>query len=299
MTDVMGTGRGTTLGLHALVLEHLRTAQIPRGEELAALAEPAYRITARRAALSDLPLGASRFGGSPDAPAGFAWPTHRGRNLTFLAQLDLGEIEAESLARTGWLLFFYDDAEQPWGFDPLHAGGARVFHLSVAREMLCRIEHPDVSSAGGPCACCALSFERYIHLPELLDLVVTNAGISLSEEQAARYSEIAHRLAGGSADAPQHHLLGHPRLIQGDMRSQCQLLSRGIYCGDPRGYQDKRTKELLDQAAAEWRLLLELDTDAAGPDWLWGDDGRVYFWIRRADLAQGNFDRAWLILQSA
>lgn len=34
------------------------------------------------------------------------------------------------------------------------------------------------------------------------------------------------------------------------------------------------------------------------PDMEWGDTGRLYFWVREADLQAGALDRAWCILQS-
>jgi uncharacterized protein YwqG len=49
-------------------------------------------------------------------------------------------------------------------------------------------------------------------------------------------------------------------------------------------------------AAAEWRLLLQIDSEQdAGM--LWGDVGRIYYWIRARDLAARHLDQAWLILQ--
>ena len=48
--------------------------------------------------------------------------------------------------------------------------------------------------------------------------------------------------------------------------------------------------------AAQWRLLLQLDTDdSLGV--MWGDSGRIYFWMREEDLRSRAFDRAWCILQ--
>jgi uncharacterized protein YwqG len=91
-------------------------------------------------------------------------------------------------------------------------------------------------------------------------------------------------------------LLGDPQNIHGDMRGECALVTSGIYCGTPSGYQGKQAEELVALAASQWQLLLQLDTDE-GPDWEWGESGRIYFWIRREDLAARAFEKAWLILQ--
>jgi uncharacterized protein YwqG len=43
-------------------------------------------------------------------------------------------------------------------------------------------------------------------------------------------------------------------------------------------------------------LLLQIDTDDdAGM--MWGDVGRLYFWVPRAELQERNFDAVWMVLQ--
>jgi uncharacterized protein YwqG len=49
-----------------------------------------------------------------------------------------------------------------------------------------------------------------------------------------------------------------------------------------------------ERQGERWRLLLQLDSDDA---WMWGDCGRLYFWVHEADLARGDFSRAWMVLQ--
>ncbi len=40
-------------------------------------------------------------------------------------------------------------------------------------------------------------------------------------------------------------------------------------------------------------LLLQIDTDTdLSPDWMWGDAGRIFFWISSKDLSNGQFDKA-------
>jgi uncharacterized protein YwqG len=79
------------------------------------------------------------------------------------------------------------------------------------------------------------------------------------------------------------------------MEVECRLVSNGIYCGDSAGYHSEEAKALR-AVASEWISLLHIDSDDdAGM--MCGDVGTIYYWIRRQDLAQGAFDRAWLILQ--
>jgi uncharacterized protein YwqG len=81
------------------------------------------------------------------------------------------------------------------------------------------------------------------------------------------------------------------------MQLECQLVTHGLYCGDATGYRDPRA-ETLRPGAADWRLLLQIDSDEhAGM--MWGDVGRIYYWMREEDLAAAAWDTAWLILQCA
>lgn len=92
-----------------------------------------------------------------------------------------------------------------------------------------------------------------------------------------------------------HRFLGHPDPVQGDMQVECQLASRGVYVGDTDGAASPDGVRLRP-GAADWRLLLQVDTvDAAGMQW--GDGGRLYWWIRDADLREGAWERTWFVLQ--
>ena len=93
-----------------------------------------------------------------------------------------------------------------------------------------------------------------------------------------------------------HEILTYPQLVQDDMRGECQLVTNGIYCGEPSAYDDPRAPGLL-QNTSSWQLLLQIDTDEEGPGWMWGDAGRLYFWITLEDLAARRFEKCWLILQ--
>jgi uncharacterized protein YwqG len=97
-----------------------------------------------------------------------------------------------------------------------------------------------------------------------------------------------------------HQLLGHPAAIQsGDlpMPQQCQFVSNGLYMGGGGGpvFDENRAEE-LEPGAADWILLLQLDSEQrAGMQW--GDHGRLFFWIRRQDLERCDFSNVWMLLE--
>jgi uncharacterized protein YwqG len=89
---------------------------------------------------------------------------------------------------------------------------------------------------------------------------------------------------------------GFPETVQNnDLELTAELVSHGIYCGNPKGYREGKSRG-LGAGAADWRLLLQLDSEEdAGM--MWGDLGRLYFMIREEDLKTLSFNRAWMDMQ--
>jgi uncharacterized protein YwqG len=230
----------------------------------------------------------SYLGGMPPWPADAPWPARDGAPLTFLACIDLASVQAALpvpwLPATRRLLFFYDAEKQPWGFDPKDRG-SWVVTLAVDGAPLA------TAPAGAELARQPLEFRRIDSYPSWERPQVAALGLTDAE------SEILIDTADAAfGKAPHHQMSGFPDPVQGDeMELECQLVSNGLYCGDSSGYMSGRAKELRN-GAAEWRLLLQIDSDdALGV--MWGDGGILYVWIREEDARAGRFDRAWVVLQ--
>ena len=255
-----------------------------------------------------LAVGASKFGGRPDVPNGFIWPVFetktaeddqvKERPLAFLAQFDcaqLAPLDQESLLpREGVLSFFYELGSQRWGYDPKDAGCARVFWFEGP---LAPSEFP-------------AELDEEFRLPELAAELsgetdapdFQDACPALEYPWTAndyRFFDQARRELGMDYPATRSHLLGWPDLIQNNMTLECELVSRGYYLGGQ--WEDIPMEErsaLRTPSIGEWRLLFQLDTVAHGDfELMFGDCGRIYFYIRKEDLAQQRFDRVWLIQQ--
>lgn len=251
---------------------------------------PAVRVTATPS--GGRGAGRSRIGGRPDLPPDLPWPEHAGVPLGFLAQVDLAELpKGTPLPADGNLWFFYVADQSTWGFDPKDAGSARVFYRPASAAPAAA-EPPPGLPDGGEYPACAVAFEAYDDLPDLEP--DDPLGGRLSEEELERYLEIRDYLGSGGGPT-SHKLLGHAQPVQNPMELECALVTNGLYCGDQTGYEDPRAAE-LGQQAERWRLLLQLDTDDAAA-MMWGDVGRLYFWIRDDDLQARRFDRTWTILQ--
>lgn len=255
-----------------------------------------------------LAVGASKFGGRPDVPADFIWPVFetaaledgqgKKRPLAFLAQFDcaqLAPLDSEGLLpKEGVLSFFYELESQRWGYDPKDAGCARVFWFEGP---LAPAEFP-------------AELEDEFRLPELATELsgATDAPDFQDACPALEYPwtandyrifDQARRELGMDYPANRSQLLGWPDMIQNNMTLQCELISRGYYLG---GSWEKIPVEersaLRTPSVRDWQLLFQLDTVENGDfELMFGDCGRIYFYIRREDLAQRRFDRVWLIQQ--
>jgi uncharacterized protein YwqG len=190
------------------------------------------------------------------------------------------------------LAFFYD-ASQVWGFDPLDRGHCRV--LFYPEDVpLTPADFPESLTANARFPKRSLEFRCEWTLPKYLEL--NNGDLVLWKTDEYR-ALIARLNSDGSTERePVHRFGGYPQEIQGDMRLECQLVTNGIYCGGPSGYQDPRRAE-LEKGSSDWQLLTQFDSDEARLGWMWGDVGRVYFWARQQDIEATNFTNSWAILQ--
>ena len=229
----------------------------------------------------------SYLGGDPYLPPGTSWPSSDGKDLTFLASINLAEIAATEvipwLPETGTLLFFYDAENQPWGFDPKDRGGWSVIHVDqIGLDETAKV--PTLPQF-------FVDFERVDTLPDWQRFDALD--ITLSDAEIDTYIDGYFAWNGDNAE---HQIGGYPRPVQGDhMELEAQLASNGLYCGDNTGYESEEGQRLA-AGAKDWRLLLEFSSDD-DLDVMWGDVGDLYFWVREEDAKKGDFSNVWLVLQ--
>jgi uncharacterized protein YwqG len=241
----------------------------------------------------------SRLGGAPFLPAGFEWPRNGGRELDFLLQIQLAEVAPldplRRLPGSGLLTFFYDLENQPWGYDPEALAGFRVVLSSAGSVEPASLPNEEYRLPER-----SLRFSPVTTLPHYGSRAMDRleqAGGGSDESRWKAYTKLlaAVEHAAYPRGPALNRLFGHSANVQGDMQLEAQLVTHGLYCGNSSGYDDPRTRA-LEAGADDWVLLLQLDSDA-GADLMWGDSGRLYYWVRREDLAACRFDRAWMGLQ--
>ena len=265
-----------------------------RASQIVQAARPCVLLTPELVEPSALASGASRIGGLPDLPAGVAWPEWRDGPLAFIAQLKLEDLAGfpacAELPATGQLLFFYEAEQATWGFDPADRGSWQVIYAESAN--LQRATSPAALPKHAIFQPCSITYSEGITLPPPESAAFETLGFS--EKERETYFDVYDALLAEGHGASSW-VLGFPEQIQGDMQTECALVSAGLYTGDESGWTDPRAKGLEKDAPA-WRLLFQLGSeDAAGM--MWGDAGCLYFWMHERDLAARAFDRAWMILQ--
>jgi uncharacterized protein YwqG len=234
--------------------------------------------------------GRSRLGGDPLLPAGTKWPRWGSRPLSFLALIDLAEVDTALLGlplpASGLLNFFYEArGQQAWGYDPKHADGWRVILT----------DEPDPEPLKTPTAAlhtpaAPVRFEPRLSIPGWTEHVFAD----LQEAEIDAVCDVAMEWEQQFVDdEPVHQLGGWPGLIQLPIWRECQLGYHGVpYADQP---HDPRV-ETLEFGNPDWTLLLQLDSDTT-LGWMWGDGGRLYYAGRMEDLRAGNFGATWMVLQ--
>jgi len=265
--------------------------------KLASLPLPAVRLSSRPLAdEAALQVGASRLGGMPDLTPGFRWPYWKDRPLAFLGQVNLADVArypfCSSLPRVGVLGFFYDREQEAWGFDPKDRGSWLV-HFEPDPASLRRSVPPRGAPSPAAYSASPLTPSEVQTLPAADSHAVADLG--LTSEELDMYSQVLGQIEEQMPHGTEHQLLGHASPIQGDMQLECQLVSNGLYCGDPSGYDDPRA-QALQAGASQWRLLMQIDTDD-NVEMMWGDCGRLYFWLTKDALQRRAFEECWMILQ--
>ncbi len=245
------------------------------------------------------------FGGMPLAPKNFEWPYFETdsfddstgkiklRPLAFLAQFDCGKLVSYDkdnlLPHRGILSFFYSIESNRWGYDPKDEGCARVYWFENVNELIPAPFPVDLAEkyrfpSLGIALKQANSYPDYENLP-----------VKYNSDKYEQFFEALH--VGDNDNISK--LLGWADTIQSKMEPECELVGQGYYLGNS---WDKIPQSVRDNAEytsqEKWQLLFQLDTvESDNFELMFGDCGRIYFWIRKEDLANRRFDRVWLILQ--
>lgn len=256
--------------------------------------------------LEELSPDACKIGGKPFLPDDFLWPTftstedHVTRPLSFFCQLNLSEVaeldNENLLPDHGLLAFFYECESFCWGFDPKDKGAAKVYYFEDTTGF------------------------KPFDIPKELDemYIMPELGIQLKMEKSVPSFEELEMHSNLTCDYDEyenaineldenieifyegHKILGYADVIQGEMLTDCERASRGLYSGDPESFQNTPDDVKVDiqNKANQWMLLLQLSTiEKDDFEWMFGDCGMLYFYIKKEDLVNKRFENSWFSVQ--
>ena len=244
----------------------------------------------------------SKIGGLPYLPADFVWPTYTDAEgvthaLSFLCQINLAETaefdKEHLLPESGLLAFFYDCESFLWGFDPADRGSARVFCFENAEGFVPR-EIPEEICEEYTLPELSVSFSTTACYPAFDEASVYGMDCDWEDYDAAREE------LGAPEGEERHLMLGYADVIQNEMLTDCECVTRNLYCGDGNAYRalGEQEKAEIAEAAKDWTLLLQLSTiEKDDFELMWGDCGMLYFYMKKEDLAARRFENAWFALQ--
>lgn len=249
----------------------------------------------------------TKIGGKPDLPPDFEWSYYEGedfngvienRPLSFIAQINCAEIKPydkdDLLPNTGMLYFFYELGTMTWGYSPEDKGSVRVFYYDGDLSLLKQTDFPETLNKDYIIPEKTPEFVSVSDVPDSGE-VYEFYDADFQDDDYDIYQELRER---EFSDDVRIKLLGYADMLQDIMQYECEYVSRGYDYGN--GIPDTSEEEKADikKKAEDWILLFQLDTvETDDYELMFGDCGRIYFYIRKKDLAERNFDNVQLILQ--
>jgi hypothetical protein len=238
-----------------------------------------------------LPLGASRFGGPADLPAGVEWPRVRRRPMLLLAQLNFGALPikrdhpvVKQLPERGWLCLFLD-VDGDGNLRDMGGDEPGVVALQFNGDAAKLIRHdpepaPDAETWTHCHAATVYPADHHLCLPDL-DAVDSPLPERKREKSCDAYDELKSEIEDLARTRHEVSLLGTPNLFNPDLRHPLQ---------DP----------------GDWMLLLQFNGDCsflAGvtdpsnrhlrqPSF--GSADYVQYFVTKADYEAGRLDRGFL-----
>ncbi|AFC32830.1 hypothetical protein PM3016_6189 [Paenibacillus mucilaginosus 3016] len=282
------------------ILQALDAAGLgPYRDAISRLIYPSHRLLLHGTVENSMPPGASKIGGCPDLPPDLEWPTWRGYPQSFIAQLNLADLPPISPLPAAGVLYFFYAAQAMYGVRGFYEDPrtCSVFYLGADRiPSLQRRPHPETLDAGSTLYASRIEARPTLCVPSADSAYLESLGLGWdsNSEDYDTYWEIFLPQLEDRPSGIIHRLLGHPDQIQADMQMECEMLRRG-WTWEDIGRPDQRQNLL--PSAADWRLLLQIDSDERMTGMTWGDAGKIYFWIREEDLASLHFDGVTCIMQ--
>jgi uncharacterized protein YwqG len=272
-------------------------------EKITNLVNPCIKMLVEE---TDGTVGCSKFGGYPDLPENVIWPMNNDTPMSFVLQINFEELQDYNIHQLfpekGLLYYFYDYETFAWGSAPADKDCWKAIYIEKndtlrpgqAPIINNQQEIPQAESFIGSLINKLFKKKKSkMLLPNVFkehrirfinDITLPGATrketqiLNLPDDYVELYCDLVSIMSSNEL-GKAHWLLGYPFPIQDDtMEEEC------YYPGESKS-QPK-----------EWTLLMQIDSDPA-IDFMWGDCGILYIWIKKNDLAVKDFQNVWTILQ--
>lgn len=265
------------------------------------LLRPAFHLRA----LDDGEQRTGYLGGDPELPADVVWPTWEGHGpLCFVAAVDCALIPTQDLdiplPDSGTLLFFYfdglGDSSVAYNDPDSVINGTRVIYVLADAETTVRPAPEGVDP-----------FPRLDLGGELIATIPDNENAALiaaygDPDDPVAYCEYPTTDPAGTGfwealtafrrdHSPHHRIGGYALPIQGQVEPEGARVFHPAGGEQDGAHDGELDEKALKETVAQLVLLAQIDSDARS-GMGWGDSGRLYWLIRRDDLAAGRFEKA-------
>ena len=245
-------------------------------------------------------INKSKIGGKPYLPKDFVWPYYEELPLSFLAQINLEEVNSfdkdKLLPSTGMLYFFYELETEEWGYELKNKGCSKVLYfedtsnfelIDFPKDMKSYCQVPEFK----------VTFKANISYPSYEDFDIIHNGGKEVADNFEDFQDAYFDIYNNHMESLDSYtkLLGYPDVIQSSMEEQCAAITKGFIGGidSPKKYREEVIKD-----SKNWILLFQMDAIKVDDyELMFEDYGHIYFWIKKEDLKNKNFDNVWLILQ--
>lgn len=237
-------------------------------------------------------IGVSHFGGKPDTPADFQWPVFKNMPLIFLAQLSCRELAPldinHELPDTGILSFFYALDSECYGYENTDKDGFRAYWFDESKP-LCTHDFPIGIPERNMLPRLGIRYVREVTYPHCEDFTILT-GRNIDDYNAFEAAEKELSIVRNDL---MHRTLGWADLIQNNTTWKCEMFSQGYSFGPEymKIPEEIRNGSKLP-SVHRWKLLFQIGTVKEDNFTLmFGDAGKLYFYIPEEDLKARRFDR--------
>lgn len=221
----------------------------------------------------------TRFGGVPFAPQDFVWPTHNNKPIPFLLQIDFAEINADGklsdFPESGLMYVFVDESKV--NFEDTDINDTDYAYKEGETFKILYFENVDggLNSVELPDNLQTIYDEFYVNA----ELVKTYPELEDCNEDDCEQLSTLFRL--DKMDNYYDYFYQHRHLIGG----WATYVQGGGFIADRR-----------EKANEKWTLLVQIENDGQY-EFMWGDEGTLYFYINENDLKKRNFSNVTLDMQ--